>query len=164
MNLFLAIVPPDDVKKSIFDQLKKLREDYKDINWINPINYHLTVRYFGDVIDQKALGQKISNLLYDKEKFYLCSRGLDLFMRHKINIYLSFYREKKLELLEKDLVPHISLGSYRIPSKQQYFLLKKKIENYDLEVEFTVKKLILYESIFANSQVSYKQLKQFPLL
>jgi len=171
MNIFLAIVPPDEIKKSISDQLKKIKDDYQDAHWINPVNYHLTLHHFEIVADQKKLFQKISDLLYDQEKLYLFSSGLGFFMRHKINIYMSFLRNKELELLEKKFskeglsyAPHLSVGNYRIPSKQQYLLLKKKIENYQLDVEFPVTKLILYESILINSEVSYKKLKEFPLL
>lgn len=178
MNLFLAIEPPDEIKEQIFASLKKLREEYKSFNWIDPKNYHLTVHHFGIVNERKKLVQKISDLLYDQKKIYLFSQGLDFFMRHKINIYTAFYRNKDLEVLAKTIrqgfaakditgfsfIPHLSVANCRIPSKQQYLLLKKKLENFELEIEFAVVKLFLYESILFNSEVSYKKLEAFPLL
>jgi len=178
MNLFLAIEPPEEIKQLISEKLKVLKNTYKDFNWIEPKNYHLTIHYFGIVEERKELIKKIKDLIYDQKKLYLCTRGLDLFMRNKINIYVDFYRSKELETLEKTIhqgfnerditglnfVPHISVASCRIPSKQQYFLLKKKLENTEMDCEFAVEKLFLYESVLDNSAVNYQKLEEFSLL
>jgi 2'-5' RNA ligase len=178
MNLFLAIEPPEEIKQQVFFQLKDLREEYKSFNWIEQQNYHITLHYFGAVVNRQALIQKINKLIYDQKKLYLFSRGLDFFMRHRISIYLSFYRNKQLEKMadtinygfnDRDItgfsfIPHLSIGNCRIPAKQQYLLLKKKIANFKLTVEFAVENIYLYASIIKGSVITYQKLEQFSLL
>jgi 2'-5' RNA ligase len=178
MHLFLAIEPPEEIKQLTFEKLSVLRDTYKSYSWVEPKDYLLTLHHFGPFHEVKSLALEIKDLLLDQKKLYLSSRGLDLTMREKISIYTTFYRDKELEkIVEKikekwgkknanslSFAPHLPVGSCRIPSKQQYFLLKKKLENTKLEVEFLVDKIFLYESIQDNSTANCKKVEEFSLL
>ena len=43
MRLFLAIKVPDSVKDQINKGLTDLKNEYKDLRWVDPKNYHITV-------------------------------------------------------------------------------------------------------------------------
>ncbi|MDH7476498.1 MAG: RNA 2',3'-cyclic phosphodiesterase [Microgenomates group bacterium] len=176
MRLFLAIELPKKIKQQITESLKKIQLEYQDYHWVETDNFHLTLVFIGERKEYQSIAKKIKDALYDQEKFYLYSQKVDLFMNSKIVIYLGFNREKKLENLvekikkslnfvsEKKFIPHLTLARCRIPSKQQYFHLRKKLNKLNIEIEFPVKKVVLYQSILATGRPVYKKLDQFPLI
>lgn len=176
MRLFLAIDLPDKIKVSLDGQLTELRKKFPDFMWVDKNNYHVTLLFLGESNDQQKIIEKVKAMVYDQEHFYLYSTLTDLFMKNKITIYLEFRRERKIEELvgaiKKSLmvvdnnkyIPHLTLARCRIPSKQQYFVLKKTLHRQNLEIEFPVKKFYLFESILTNKKASYKKLASFNLI
>lgn len=176
MRLFLAIDLPVKIKKQISDKLEKLRIDYPDFTWVEESNYHITFFFLGEVMEPEKAVRKIEDALYDQEMFYLYSGEAGLFMNNKITMYLGFRREKKTEETVKKIklafqvkdnkrfVPHLTFARYRIPSKQQYFVLKKRLRLLKIDVEFPVKKLVLFQSILQTGRPVYKKIKSYELL
>jgi len=176
MRLFLAIDLPSEVKRNIDRQLEKIKTEYAYFNWVPPENYHITVHFFGETNEVDKIRKKITEILYDQEKFYLYSRDIDLFINTKIVIYLNFRKEKKLEDLvkkirssfnggdKKKFVPHLTLARSRIPSKQQYFAQKKKLRQIDINVSFPVEKLVLFRSLLEGKKPVYEKIDEFFLI
>lgn len=171
MRLFLAIDLPAKVKTELEEQITPLKKEYPQFNWVSKENFHITIHFYGDTNKDTKIKEQLKNLLYDQESFYLYSREVDLFINAKIVIYLNFRREKKLEELEKKLgvsgkkfIPHLSLARCRIPSKQQYFVLKKRTQKLNIDISFPVKKVSLFESILGGKKPTYKKLAQIPLI
>lgn len=179
MRLFLAIELPEIIKNQISQSITVVRREYPQFNWVPPENYHITIHFFGEIDDDVKIKEGISNVLFDRDRFYLYSNFVDLFINNKIVIYLDFRREKNLEKIAEDItgrfqqpedihkkkfVPHLTLARYKIPSKQQYFVLKKRLAKLDIDIEFPVDKLVLYQSILTEEKPIYKKLEEFPLI
>lgn len=183
MRLFLAIDPPNEVKNNLKKQLEVFERKYPDANWVSSEHFHITVHFVGERVEPgnvKNIVQKVRDVLYDQEEFYLYSSSAGLFMQHRLVFFLSFFREKRFEsLVEKiksvlttadtPIEPqkqsaHLTFGRYRIPSKQQYLLIKKTLERMNVDIEFPVKKIYLFESISGGNNTSYKKIASFPLL
>ena len=178
MRLFLAVDLPIKVKESINLQLTPLKKEYPQFLWNNFENYHITIHFFGETQSVNEIKKRIEDTLFDQESFYLYSVGCDLFMKNRITLYVNFRREKKIEKLSARLrgsfikdassnfkfVPHITIARAKIPSKQQYFVLKKRLEKLDIESVFEVKKIILFESLLGGHETVYKKIKSFPLI
>ena len=176
MRLFLAIDLPSKSKTQLESQLKNIYKNYPDFKWVSKESFHITLHFFGEVNNPEKIIKKIKDTVYDQAVFYLYSLNADLFLRKKITIYLGFQRSKNLEKLVDSLreelgihekmkfVPHLTIGSYRIPSKQQYLLLKKKLKNLKIDIEFKVTKLILFDSLLTSKKPVYKMVAEFPLL
>ncbi len=178
MRLFLAIDPPQDVKFSIEKQIVSLKKEYPQFEWIPIENYHLTLHFFGEVVDSKKVFSQLEELLFDQESFYLYFLNTGMFLQHRITMYLNFRREKRLEKIVKKVkekfylpeqriekyVPHLTFARYRIPSKQQYFVMKKRLSKLNLDISFAVKKLILFESILGGKNHIYKKIQSIKLL
>jgi len=170
MRLFLAIDIPNKIKVEIEEQTAPLKKEYPQFTWIPKENYHITVHFYGEVKDEKKLIERLKTQLFDKEKFYLYGGELDLFMNEKIIIFLKFYKEKKLLAIEKELadkkdfIPHLTFSKCKIPSKQQYFVLKKRLEKIEVDISFPVKELTLFETIPNGQFPHYKKLASLPLL
>lgn len=176
MRLFLAIDPPPKIKKHIFDQLKTLYKEYRQFSWTLPEDYHITLHFIGDSEDVKDIIKKVETALYDASSFYLFSQNAELFIHKKITLFISFQREKKLESVVDSIrnifaqdtgikfIPHLTVARYKIPSKQQYLLLKKKMFNLPIDIEFEVKKVVLFESVIMGKNPHYKKVHEFELL
>ncbi len=176
MRLFLAIDLPSEVKEDLERQIEPLKKQYPQFSWVAKNNYHLTIYFFGEVNNPQPIIQTISDVLYDQSMFYLYSINADLFINEKIVLYLNFRKERKLIELEgkisralgarsvKKFIPHLTLARYRIPSKQQYFLIKKKLSRLTVDISFPVKVLTLFSSTLGGKQPVYKTIKTLPLL
>ena len=115
-------------------------------------------------------------MIYDVEPFVMYSYGADLFINNKILLYIYFRREKKVEEIvgkiknnlqiedKAKYIPHLSIARTRVPSKQQYLHLKKKLAKLPVDISFPVKKIHLFQSILSNQQPVYKKIASFSLL
>lgn len=178
MRTFLAIDIPEKIQIEISQQLQSLQEEYPQLNWVPFENYHITL-FFLDGKTDGELKQIISEIdkgLFDIPLFHLYPHNLDLFINEKIDLYVSFQREKILETMVERLrssllyepkqkfVPHLTIAKHKIPSKQQYFVLKKKLNNTIIDFDLPVKKIYLYKTITKDNKSSYKKIAAFPLL
>ena len=177
MRLFLAIEIPDTVKRQISKEIIDFKNQYRDFKWIPEDNFHITVHFFGETNRVEEIKKRLSEILFEADNFTLYSSGLDLFIKNKITIFLHFLRQKKLEKIEEDIrfiygggdirevkfSPHLTLARCRVPSKQQYFVLKKRLEKIETNIEFEVRKLTLFESILNKEKPEYKKVADFLL-
>lgn len=180
MKIFTAIEIPPQAVSQIQKQTESLYKDYPSYNWVPAENYHVSLYYIGDIIREKLpiAVEHIQNALYDIPKTEMYTFGTDLFMNEHIVVYVSFRRNKLVEeisdriynLFEEstkrkyEYIPHLTLARTKIPSKQQYFHLKKKLSNIKLDVEFAVKEIHIYESIAMPKNPVYKKVASIPLL
>ncbi|MGB9707233.1 MAG: RNA 2',3'-cyclic phosphodiesterase [Microgenomates group bacterium] len=184
MRLFLAIDIPENLKEKIDKQISNLKKDYPNFTWVPKENFHITLFFFGETEKIEMINKKISELIYDQESFYLHANRAGLFINKKIVIFLNFSREKKIEALAKKInkvfapifsqhytsktykkfIPHLTIARTKIPSKQQYFQLKKKLTSFNINISFPVKEIFLYQSIIGGKKPIYKKIKSFPLL
>jgi len=176
MRLFLAIDISEKIKKELTEQLSELKKEHKNYVWVEELNYHLTLLFLGEVANTNKLKEKVKAAVYDKEHFYLYSTNVDLFIHDKITIYLGFRRNKILENIvesikkelqifdDKIFSPHMTLARCRVPSKQQYFVLKKQLAKQDIQIEFPVKKIFLFQSTLNLNRPVYKKIASFNLL
>lgn len=176
MRLFLAIDIPGEAKASLNRQLAPLQKEYPVFNWVQEGNYHLTVHFFGETQDYTRIINETRSILFEQEPFYLYATHLDVFLNHQITIYANFRRERALEDLisrsresfsadfaeVKQFIPHITVARTRVPSKQQYFHLLKKIERTNIDLEFKVQELTLFESILTAKKPVYRKVANFP--
>ncbi|MEX1052360.1 MAG: RNA 2',3'-cyclic phosphodiesterase [Patescibacteria group bacterium] len=176
MRLFLAISLPQKVKEQIDIRLKDIKLEYQDLKWVGSDNYHITVHFFGERASAEKIISKVEQSLFESYSFYMYSLENRLSIRKKVLAYLAFSRNKELEDIvgrvndmfntttKLKFIPHVTLARYRIPSKQQYLLLKKKFSKLDIDVSFKVSKLTLFDCINYGVKPEYKIVKEFNLL
>lgn len=178
MRLFLAAELPEKVKQELESQIEKIKKEYSQFTWVTPENFHVTIHFFGEQNDLDLIKKRIKDLLWDQSSFYLYSFKLDVFVNHKLVVYLTFHREKKIEYLtekiktnfdgnsvsERKFIPHLTLARGPRSSKQQYFVLKKRLSHIDIDITIPVRKVVLFESILNGGIPVYKKLATFILL
>jgi len=178
MRLFLAVDLPKEVKGQLDLQLKDIKKKYPQFTWVAAENFHVTIHFFGEVKETEKIKRKLKDLLWDQRGFSLYSFNLDVFVNHKLVVYLNFRREKRIEELAeiiksnfdinsvngRKFIPHLTLARGKKSSKQQYFVLKKRLQKLNVDISFSVKRLILFESILEGRKPLYKKIASFNLL
>ena len=158
MKLLLTIELSDKTKKEITDQLSDLKKTYPQFQWEPAENYSILVHSFEGSSEPKMVINKLEPALYDKEPFYLYADAVNLTIHNKITLYLNFRREKGIEKISKDIkeqfqiaqsperyVPRLILANYKIPSKQQYFVIKKRLAKLEIDLSFKINRLSLFK-------------------
>jgi len=154
----LIIELSDLTKKEITDQISDFRKGYPQFQWEPITNYNILVHSFGGFSDKKSTISKLETALYDKNTFYLYSFEVALTIQNNITLFLDFKREKEIERISESIKeisssaessekysPRLTIAKYKIPSKQQYFVIKKRLSNLDVDISFKVNKLSLFE-------------------
>lgn len=179
MRLFLAVDLPDKVKEKLDSQISNLKKEYGDYNWVSKDRFHITLLFFGEIESKQEIDyikKSIAEAVFDVESFILYSLSADTFINSKIVLHIKFRREKIVEDLvmkikiklqaenNERFIPHLTIARAKIPSKQQYFHLKKKLARLPIDIDFPVKKIHLFESILDRQKPIYKRIASFPLL
>lgn len=176
MRIFLGIKIPEQTIQVIEDALAPVKEANPHYRWGLPSNYHITVHFFGDVTNVDPLVHRIEELLFAQEAFDLKLYSGGIFIGDAITLYVDFYRSRGIEeisrVIEEDVndgkiyrfIPHITVARYKVPSKQQYLLAKKKMEGLTFEHEFRVREVTLFQSILTNKTPVYTPIHEFPLI
>jgi len=177
MRLFLGINIPQTERESLYKQLIPLIRKYPQFKWIHPDLYHSSVQFFGEVEDVDRLKVSIKTALFDKERFMLYGRGLDMFQTTELILHMTYEREKKIDdivnVLEKEYPSYVKQREFvfhtavsRAPrsSKQQFFLLRKILEKTEIDISYPVNFLTLFASSKNSEGRKFTKIEEFPLL
>jgi RNA 2',3'-cyclic 3'-phosphodiesterase len=156
-RLFTALEIPSEIGQSI----ARLRGGLPGARWIEPENYHLTLRFIGDIDD--ALAEEIADLLSNVERpaFNLRIDGLDSFGGHKPRavvaavpavaqlVELQADHERIMQRVglapERKYRPHVTLARLRDTSSRQvadFLSIKQPFRS----LQFPVSRFVLYSS------------------
>lgn len=153
------------------------------INWVDPANMHITMKFFGDTPDhhQNKIITRLHEASGQVEAFAFDVAGCGSFGPPKSPrvIWLGIIRSegfktlydrinKNLQVIgyepdKKEFVPHLTLG--RIKNISQHDLLKQMLRSYkDTHFgQFRVDAFHLYQSILRPEGPEYKVVEEFPL-
>lgn len=168
MRLFLAIDLPSEKKTELNMQLNKLRDTYPYFRWVPQENYHITLHFIGETRNLERLVNKIREAVFDIPSFHMYSAEAGIFLRQALVMYIGFRQNRILQNLirrikENSHSPHLTFARYKVPSKQQYLLIKKKIKKLYLEIDFPVTQITLFDSVIENDEFCYKPVVEFSL-
>ncbi len=87
IRAFIAYMLPPELSVAIHREVSQsdlLRKD-KDISWVAPQNYHLTLRFLGQCTENQlsAIGDQLAQELADFPRFICKSGALDFFPHHR---------------------------------------------------------------------------------
>lgn len=182
MRTFLAISVPEEIKKAAADVSRQLAGMGSDVKWVESYNYHLTVKFLGDI--PAATVKEIRNQMHMAgeicPQFELIMNGIGFFpnqLRPRV-IWLAMGGElKKASFLgrqvddrlnplgfetEKNHRFHLTLG--RIRSQKGLAPMLKRVEAIKLRpFAFTVADFHLMESTLLPKGPIYKIIDSFSL-
>jgi 2'-5' RNA ligase len=156
-RLFTALEIPAEIGHSMV----QLRGGLPGARWIDPENYHLTLRFIGDIDDR--LADEIAALLgqVERRKFTLRIEGLDSFGGNKPRVVvatvppvaelveLQAEHERIMQRVglqpERKYKPHVTLARLRDTSSRQVADFLSLRQPYRSEL-FSVSRFVLYSS------------------
>jgi RNA 2',3'-cyclic 3'-phosphodiesterase len=99
MRVFLAINIPDDLKIKIEEGVKDLKKEMReDIKWVENTNWHLTLKFFGEIDDAKLtkIKESIKQIGEEWPKFVLYFKGIGAFpdLRYPRVIFINIDKDK----------------------------------------------------------------------
>ncbi|WP_062226896.1 RNA 2',3'-cyclic phosphodiesterase [Aureimonas frigidaquae] len=174
-RLFTAIEIPRDAALT----LSFLRGGLPSARWIDAENYHLTLRFIGDV-DFRTADEVVAALdRIERPGFELTLRGVDAFgSRKPHSVYAGIVPSPQLELLQADIdracrraglpadprrfVPHVTLARLRQPKSEEVAHYLSGRGNYRSPT-FRVGRFVLYSSRDSVGGGPYVLEEAFPL-
>lgn len=176
MRLFVGISLPDNIREEAYNIQKSIDSKNVKINFIAKKNFHLTLKFLGEIVPEEI--DKISERLnqIDQEKFKVNLSKVSFF-KHNGDvsvIYLTLepgdrlirlqqkVDEILLDLFYKDqrFSPHLTLGRIKLIKKRVDFI--KNIKEIKVNnLEFEIKEFHLIESKLTKDGPNYKILKTF---
>ena len=183
-RLFVAIkIVPDEHFLNIYYQLLKQFED-EPIKWVEPQNMHLTLKFFGETLEEKIPGiiDVLSNVSAVHQPFQFNFKSIGVFgssYRPRV-IWLGINHDeliknmardlhKKLEIIgftndRQNFVPHLTIGRIKQELKHKRSFQQKIDRFKDAFIQdVDVNEVILFESILKPNGPVYKVIESFTL-
>jgi len=107
MRLFVAINLPAPLRARIHDESRPLRDAQLPVRWVSPENYHLTLKFLGEVHPDKIerIGSILDRIGREAPSFDLCLEGVGAFptIRRPRVIWLGADPSPALRCLKQDV-------------------------------------------------------------
>jgi 2'-5' RNA ligase len=186
MRLFLAFDITPDVRTRVTEMQERLKQTEADVKWVDPANFHLTVKFIGDVSD--TLLPEVETICEELAAF----EGANTFRFRVFGGSFFPKRSPQIKTLfagvtdganewkaiagqaqevftglgiprESGLAPHITLG--RVRSERNREALRQAIQaDADTDCgEQEARELVLVQSTLDPRGATYKTLRAFPL-
>ena len=175
-RLFVGLSLPEAIR----DQLSFLQHGLPSARWIDPENYHLTLRFIGEVDRHTAADIDGTLQRIDTPAFEFCLSGLDVFgQSRKARALYSradsaaelFHLQGKIESAvvragqppePRKFSPHVSLARFRTtpPDRIQSFVERNGLFRAG---PVAVDRFILFESHMGKGGSVYEELADYPL-
>jgi len=182
-RLFVAIkvVPDENFLKSYVALRHALQ--LEKISWVKPENFHLTLKFLGKTPEDKfpAIRTALQQVAEQTGNFSMKMAGTGIFGSSYKPRVLWFGIENDLAIhqlgetvlnnLDKagfprdrqNFVPHLTIGRINKIEHKKMFQDAVAAHRHDFLQEFTINKIILYESLLKPMRVVYKQRMEFRL-
>ena len=81
MRLFIALTPPPDVQRHVWDAFAPLRARVLPVKWVPPENVHLTLKFLGEVAAERQaeISGALASAAQGTKTITLCVRGAGAF-------------------------------------------------------------------------------------
>ncbi len=182
-RLFVAVklTPDENFLKSYMALRHALQ--LEKISWGKPENFHITLKFLGKTSEEKL--PVIENILREvalqTKPFSLTMAGTGIFGSSYKPRVLWYGTENNNALIQlgenvlnglnkagfsrdrQNFVPHLTIGRINKIEHKKIFQEVIAAHRHDFLQEFTVNKIILYESLLKPSGVIYRIIIEFPL-
>jgi|Deesub1362A_J573_1020465.scaffolds.fasta_scaffold00173_2 2'-5' RNA ligase len=183
MRCFIAIHIDEGVRSALSGLQEELKGCNVDIRWVRPENIHLTLKFLGDVKEDRLdmIRARLEDICSRYNRFSLEARGMGIFpdkkrprvlwvdvdgngnlkgLQHDIEEAMATIGFKKED---RAFTPHLTIGRFR--SRAGIDALYDRMQSYMDERFglFDVRSVFLMESILRPSGAEYRRVAEFGL-
>ena len=174
MRLFIAFDIPESVKEQLVSIHDKIKTDAK-INWVSAKNMHLTLKFLGEVADDKIrdIKKRLSKISFEAFEVELSDIGVFPSENYIRVIWAGFRDDEKMaglarkirEKLPKfrddyDFKAHLTIGRVKFAGDKKK--LVEELRKIKVKPErFSVKEFKLYKSTLTSSGPVYEEIGVF---
>lgn len=174
MRTFVAIDLPKEVKDYLFNLQKKIKG--AKVNWVAKKNIHLTLKYLGEISEEKV--ESLKNILKEIKfkPFKVKLHKVSFFLNgsYPTVIWVNLKPETNIIEIQKQVdsttlnisaldtrfQTHVTLGRVKEIKNNKEF--KNSIENIKIEpIEFEIKEFKLFKSVLSKDGPSYHVVDTF---
>lgn len=133
MKLFIAILPPVELIEALHNVKKQNAHNIAGIRWIQPKNFHITLRYLGatSTLTLPKIIDHLSTIGNTTSPFAMVPKKISFSPGKKPNMYWCYFEknnfyEKLCHRVSKEIVsdmpsrsnviPHINIANFKKPS------------------------------------------------
>ncbi len=177
MRLFIAIDLPQKIKNHLFSLQKKILG--AKISWVPKKNLHLTLKFLGDVEDDKLalIKSKLKQIKFEKFTVGLGHIGAFPDLNNVRVIWVGLEPETLISRLQmkvdeqliedfpndNEFKSHLTIGRVKFVSKKEN--IKKYLTKTDISpIKFEVNKFALVKSTLTRSGPKYEILEEYYLI
>ncbi len=178
MRLFIAIELNDEIREYLYKLQKNIGTDLAKINYIAKKNLHLTIKFLGQIKEDKLseLKKLLKEIKYNNFELVISQIGIFPDEYHIKVIWLGFEDENKIKELQRIIDEatinlskegikfggHITLGRIKNLKNKEKFL--KRIKEIKVQkISFKVKKFNLIKSLLSKEGPKYVILEEYIL-
>jgi RNA 2',3'-cyclic 3'-phosphodiesterase len=185
MRTFIAIPLHNEAKKELSLLQGRFKKSDVDVKWVNPKDIHLTLRFLGDVEENKLtqIKRSLTRAVKKHGQFDLCLKKLSALptLIYPKTIIVNANDEKRsCQALQKSVsmaikkigfekehrafLPHITLGRVRSDKNKKALInLIEKEKDFSLGAKIPIKCIVLFSSLITQRGPVYSILEEFPL-
>jgi 2'-5' RNA ligase len=186
MRTFIAIELPEEIKNSLARLQEELKSSGADVKWVEPKNIHLTLKFLGEIEDNKCerVAGAIEDITAEIKPFYIRLASLGAFPKmnfprviwvgmDKGDLEAKKIADRLEEVMSKIGIPkedrpfssHITIGRVRSPLNRDRLVnaLGNLTYNFSGIPEFKVTKITFFKSTLMPKGPVYEALKEINL-
>src|SRR3989344_753116 len=179
MKLFIGIDLPEEIKNYLYEIQNKIKNNkLAKINWVFKKNLHLTLKFLGEMEENKLslLKERLSNIKNQKFNLTLLPMGIFPDVNNPRIMWVGIKKEEKLFELQRKIddstidlsnesmsfAAHLTLGRIKLIKNKKEFL--KQFEEIKIEdLNFKIKKFALFKSKTMREGPRYEILEEYSL-
>lgn len=178
MRLFTAIDLPENVKEYIFELESEFKKNKAaKIKWVFKKNLHLTLKFFGEIPDDKVgeLTTKLKSIKFSEFELELKSIGFYGGSKGVNVVFVSVWPEDKIVNLQKlvdaetigmgdlKIGAHITLGRVKfVKNKKEFEDFLLTIKDFEIEkLHFKASEFSMFKSVLRKEGPEYILLKSY---
>jgi len=184
---FIALTLTPKVRQRLSEESDRLRLTGAQVAWVRQENYHITLRFLGDIADEEllVLDPLLREIAAERPPLRLVVKGLGTFIDRRTGDPRAVWcgaepedGEDGLQLLRKEIehrlarsgyrrdksefVPHVTLGRFR-GTENLGALMERLGPAVRREfAHFNVTDLVLFETVSTPQGIVYEPLQRFP--
>jgi 2'-5' RNA ligase len=183
MRLFVAIQLPEQIEMKLEEFQHQLKPFARDAKWVNPLGIHLTIKFLGEVKEEKLpeIHQALDECSQEFGPIKIDLSGCGYFPNERrpavfwVGVIADSLKPLQQSMEEKfamqgfekenrEFNPHLTLARFRDPHGRLPLVHESNRQKNSKFGDFIASEFHLFRSVLKRSGAEYTILKTFPLL